>query len=127
MKFNPFVKAAEAVGNVVEKTGDAGDKLFTSDEERIAVSQKMHETDMMSDSWLSKNIRPLAFAASIIVFFGMVIADGFGVIFSMELFQLVGTILGSMITLYFGGRSVEKGIALYTKAMEKKRASNKPF
>lgn len=119
--FNPFVRAAEAVGDAVEKTGEAGDKLFTSDEERIAVSQELHKTDMMSDSWLSKNVRPLVFLASIIVFFGMVIADGFGVVFSMELFQLVGTILGSMITLYFGGRSVEKGIALYTKAMEKRR------
>jgi membrane protein DedA with SNARE-associated domain len=127
MNFNPFSKATQAVGEVVEKAGDAGDKLFTSDEERITVSQQMHQVDMMSDSWLSKNVRPLVFLSSIIVFFGMIIADGLGTKFSVDLFQLVGAILGSMITLYFGGRSVEKAIALYTKSMEKRREKAKPF
>ena len=66
--------------DLVESVGGVIDGLHTSDEEKLAAKQKMKElvatyevqmekeitsrwqADMKSDSWLSKNIRPLTLA-----------------------------------------------------------------
>lgn len=75
-----------------------------------------HRYDMMSDSWLSKNIRPLA----LIVLFGLFLLfsllDGFKVFgFSSppDLIQLLGTWGTVVMSFYFGGRSVEKAIKIF--------------
>jgi hypothetical protein len=58
------------------------------------------EADAMSDSWLSKNVRPLT-----LVFFTVVYTAGF--FFKYEL-GAINQILLLIIGAYFGGRSFEK-------------------
>ena len=98
------------VDKIIKSAGEAGDSLFTSKEEVGEIVNNRHSSDMMSDSWLSKNIRPLVFLITIAAFVGMLAANGFGIAFSIEMFQLVGQLLGLMIGFYYGGRSVEKVI-----------------
>ena len=72
-------------GGLVKDVGDVIDKLTTTDEERLAAKQKIQELlekadqdaqtqvterwkmDMQSDSFLSKNIRPLCFSFALLI------------------------------------------------------------
>ena len=66
------------------------------------------EADMGSDSWLSKNIRPMALMAIFIAFFLFTMMSAFGYNAQESYVQLLGQ-WGQIIFLaYFGGRTVEK-------------------
>ena len=115
-------------GNTIEKIGDVVDKLSTSDEERMEAKRMMKqilldaeakgqeqvtrrwEADMKSDSWLSKNVRPLVLIFLVISTVLMIFIDAGTISFNVEqkwtdLLQLV---LITVIGAYFGGRSLEK-------------------
>jgi hypothetical protein len=66
------------------------------------------KADMVSDSWLSKNIRPgtLIYILSAYVLFALL--DGAGYKISETYVQLLGQWGLIVMTAYFGGRSVEK-------------------
>lgn len=71
--------------------------------------------DMSSDSWLSKNIRPLALAAIFVAYFLFTMMSAFGYNAQESYVQLLGQ-WGQIIFLaYFGGRTVEKLADLRTK------------
>jgi hypothetical protein len=64
--------------------------------------------DMGSDSWLSKNIRPMALIAIFVGFFTFTMMSAFGYNAQETYVQLLGQ-WGQIIFLaYFGGRTVEK-------------------
>jgi hypothetical protein len=65
-------------------------------------------SDMGSDSWLSKNIRPLALIAIFVAYFMFTAMSAFGYNAQESYVQLLGQ-WGQIIFLaYFGGRTVEK-------------------
>lgn len=64
--------------------------------------------DMGSDSWLSKNIRPMALIAIFVAYFIFTAMSAFGYNAQESYVQLLGQ-WGQIIFLaYFGGRTVEK-------------------
>jgi hypothetical protein len=66
------------------------------------------QADMGSDSWLSKNIRPMALIAIFVAFFLFTMMSAFGYNAQESYVQLLGQ-WGQIIFLaYFGGRTVEK-------------------
>jgi hypothetical protein len=66
------------------------------------------KADMGSDSWLSKNIRPLALIAIFVAYFLFTAMSAFGYHAQETYVQLLGQ-WGQIIFLaYFGGRTVEK-------------------
>ena len=66
------------------------------------------QADMGSDSWLSKNIRPMALIAIVIAFFLFTMMSAFGYNAQESYVNLLGQ-WGQIIFLaYFGGRTVEK-------------------
>ena len=114
--------------DLVKSVGGVIDGLHTSDEERLAAELKVKElvaqyetqmekeitsrwqADMKSDSWLSKNIRPLVLAFLVISTVLLIFIDAGAINFVVEqkwtdLLQLV---LITVIGAYFGGRSFEK-------------------
>ena len=113
---------------LVDSVGGIIDDLVTTDDERLAAKAKLkkivldHEAkmeqnitdrwtaDMNSDSWLSKNVRPLVLIFLIVCTMLLIFIDAGAVKFTVEekwtdLLQLV---LITVIGAYFGGRSVEK-------------------
>ena len=65
-------------------------------------------SDMGSDSWLSKNIRPMALIAIFVAYFLFTAMSAFGYNAQESYVQLLGQ-WGQIIFLaYFGGRTVEK-------------------
>jgi hypothetical protein len=80
-------------------------KLFETEMNNVSDRWK---ADMGSDSWLSKNIRPLALIAIFVAFFLFTMMSAFGYSAQESYVQLLGQ-WGQIIFLaYFGGRTVEK-------------------
>ena len=71
--------------------------------------------DMSSDSWLSKNIRPMTLIAILAGYFLFAFMSAFG----MEANESYVTLLGNwgqiVMLAYFGGRTVEKVMEMKTK------------
>ena len=114
--------------DLVKGVGGVIDNLHTSKEEKLAAEQEIkqlvsdYETkmeqnitdrwsaDMNSDSWLSKNVRPLVLIFLVVCTVLMIFIDAGSIDFVVEskwtdLLQLV---LITVIGAYFGGRSFEK-------------------
>jgi hypothetical protein len=89
----------------------------------IAESQeitKRWEADMSSDSWLSKNIRPMTLVFILTVFCAFSLMSAWKIDVNESYVKLLGE-WGQLIMLaYFGGRTVEKIMDM--KAKEKKDA-----
>ena len=102
-------ETVEAVANVV-------DKFVNTPEEKEAIRQsieteitKRWQADSLTDSWLSKNVRPLTLATVMIFLVLMTFFEGFGISSINErwigLWEMVSvTVIGG----YFAVRSVDK-------------------
>jgi len=66
------------------------------------------EADMTSDSWLSKNIRPLSLVALFLGFFLFAMMSAFGLNANEAYVNLLGQWGMLIMGAYFGGRTVEK-------------------
>ena len=69
---------------------------------------KRQQADMMSDSWLSKNIRPMTLIFILVTYtvFGMMSAWDIEV--NNNYLELLGTWGMVIMSFYFGGRTLEK-------------------
>ena len=75
--------------------------------EQTAITERW-QADMGSDSWLSKNIRPMALIAIFVAYFVFTMMSAYGYNAQESYVQLLGQ-WGQIIFLaYFGGRTVEK-------------------
>ena len=84
----------------------------------IAESQeitKRWESDMTSDSWLSKNIRPMALIAIFAGYFLFAMMSAFGYDATESYVQLLGQWGQIVFLAYFGGRTVEKVMDMKAK------------
>lgn len=84
-------------------------------EHEVAEITRRHRTDMKSDSVMSKNIRPGAFAYLLVFFTGVATIDAALDTFTMPvaIYEQVGTWIMLIIGFYFGGRSAEKLTEIY--------------
>ena len=113
---------------LVKGVGGVIDNLHTSKEEKLEAERKIKElmanyevemeknitsrwhADLKSDSWLSKNVRPLVMIFLIVCTMLLIFIDAGAIDFEVksswvDLLQLV---LITVIGAYFGGRSFEK-------------------
>lgn len=134
--------------DIVKDVGEGLDNLFTSDEERLQaknvfaginerivkagndLSAKMnqalsdrHKVDMNSDSWLSKNVRPLALVVMTIATLSFVFFVHPKTTIELDAYKVKLALLTSLDTLifgfYFGSRGVEKVAASVAKVMNR--------
>ena len=119
---------SSGAAELVKGVGGVIDNLHTSKEEKLEAERKIKDLvmgyeaetqkqvterwkmDMNSDSWLSKNIRPLVLVFLVVATVLMIFIDAGAISFNVEdkwtdLLQLV---LITVIGAYFGGRSLEK-------------------
>ena len=119
---------SSGAAELVKGVGGVIDNLHTSKEEKLAAELKIKElisnyevemektitdrwsADMNSDSWLSKNIRPMTLAFLVISTVLMIFIDAGTIKFTVEdkWTDLLQIVLITVIGAYFGGRSLEK-------------------
>jgi len=115
-------------GGIIKDVGNVIDKLTTTDEERLAAKQKIQELlekadqdaqthvterlkmDMQSDSFLSKNIRPLVLVYLTSIFTILAFADGNvgGFVVAEDYIPIFQSLLITVYGAYFVGRTWEK-------------------
>ena len=113
---------------LVKGVGGVIDNLHTSKDEKLAAELKVKEliakyetdmekeissrwqADMKSDSWLSKNVRPLVLIFLVISTVLLIFIDAGVINFVVEAkwTDLLQLVLITVIGAYFGGRSLEK-------------------
>ena len=113
---------------LVKGVGGVIDELHTSKEEKLEAENKIKDmimgyeaemqkqvterwkVDMASDSWLSKNIRPLVLIFLVVSTVLLVFIDAGVIAFEVKAswVDLLQLVLITVIGAYFGGRSLEK-------------------
>jgi hypothetical protein len=73
------------------------------------------KADLGSDSWLSKNVRPMTLVALLVAYFIFATASAFEIIVKPEYVELLGQIIMLIVSAYFGGRTLEKVMAMKAK------------
>jgi len=130
---------SSGASKLVDSVGSALDNLITSDEERLKAKNELesivndfqvkmmaatadydkevttrHANDMKSDSWLSKNIRPLTLAITMFAVYVLMYLTVFYALTELQVRVLEGWIpmvvglFGTMVVFYFGSRGMEK-------------------
>ena len=79
--------------------------LYKTEQNNVTDRQK---ADMASDSWLSKNIRPMTLVAIFTGYFTFGIMDANGIKANETYVQLLGQWGMLVMSFYFGGRTLEK-------------------
>ena len=115
-------------GGVIKEIGNAIDKLTTTEEEKLIIKKQVQQileeadnnaqvqvterwkSDMNSDSFLSKNIRPMVLIYLTVIFSALAFTDGNIGEFSVakEYIPIFQTLLVTVYGAYFVGRSWEK-------------------
>ena len=80
---------------------------------------KRQENDMRSDSWLSKNIRPMTLIAILVGYFIFAMMSAFDLDTNEKYVELLGQWGMLIMSFYFGGRTLEKIIDMKSKTFEK--------
>ena len=115
-------------GELVKNVGGVIDNLHTSAEEKLEAERKIKElidsyetemeknvterwqSDMNSDSWLSKNVRPMVLIFLVVCTVLLIFIDAGQINFNVKeaYIDLLQITLITVIGAYFGGRSLEK-------------------
>jgi hypothetical protein len=80
---------------------------------------KRQQNDMASDSWLSKNIRPMTLIAILSGYFTFAMMSAFDIETNKAYVELLGQWGMLIMSFYFGGRTLEKIIDMKSKTPEK--------
>ena len=114
--------------DLVKGVGGVIDNLHTSKEEKLEAERKIKElianyeiemeknitsrweADLKSDSWLSKNVRPMVLIFLIVCTMLLIFIDAGAIKFNVKdsYVDLLQLVLITVIGAYFGGRSLEK-------------------
>ena len=115
-------------GDLVKNVGGVIDNLTTTKEEKLEAERKIKElianyevemeknitarweADLKSDSWLSKNVRPMTLIFLIVCTMLLIFIDAGAINFNVKdsYVDLLQLVLITVIGAYFGGRSLEK-------------------
>ena len=80
---------------------------------------KRQQADMASDSWLSKNIRPMTLIAILAGYFTFAGMSAFGHDTNSKYVELLGQWGMLIMSFYFGGRTLEKIVDMKSKTPDK--------
>ena len=114
--------------DLIKNVSGVIDNLHTSKEEKLEAERKIKElmanyqvemeknitsrweADLKSDSWLSKNVRPLVLIFLIVCTMLLIFIDAGALKFNVKdsYVDLLQLVLITVIGAYFGGRSLEK-------------------
>jgi len=114
---DPAAKA-EAQAKLVELQQQGRLAELQADTAEAQELTKRQEADMASDSWLSKNIRPMTLIAILVGYFVFAMMSAFDLDTNKTYVELLGQWGMLIMSFYFGGRTLEKIMGMKEKAKE---------
>ena len=112
-RFLPDPIAAEKAKADLFQMQQNGELAKMANETEMFKAEQQNTTDrwtadMASDSWLSKNVRPMTLVYILTAYLTLAILDGFGFKISESYVTLLGQWGMLVMGAYFGGRTLEK-------------------
>jgi hypothetical protein len=112
-RFLPDPIAAEKAKAELFQMQQNGELAKMANEAELFKAEQQNTTDrwkadMASDSWLSKNVRPMTLVYILTAYLTLAILDGFGFKISESYVTLLGQWGMLVMGAYFGGRTLEK-------------------
>lgn len=115
-KFIPDPEAkAKAQAELLKMQQDGRLAELNADNIEAVELTKRAEADMASDSWLSKNIRPMTLIAILAGYFIFAFMSAYGLDTNETYVQLLGQWGMLIMSFYFGGRTLEKIMDMKSK------------
>lgn len=111
---DPAAKA-EAQAKLIELQQQGRLAELQADTAEAQELTKRQESDMASDSWLSKNIRPMTLIAILAGYFIFAMMSAFNMETNSKYVELLGQWGMLIMSFYFGGRTLEKIIDMKSK------------
>lgn len=119
-KVIPDPKAkAEAEAQIMSMANEARKAELEADMKEAEELTKRQQADMASDSWLSKNIRPMTLIAILAGYFIFAMMSAFSLETNSKYVELLGQWGMLIMSFYFGGRTLEKIIDMKGKKDDK--------
>lgn len=115
---------------LIKAVGEAIDRNVTNQGEKLALYNELqkilneqerelsarHAADMASDSWLSKNVRPLTLIGLLVLYLLFSLLDGLNVLhLGAAYLDMLQQLCILVLTFYFGSRGLEKVTYTITK------------
>jgi len=115
---------------LVQSIGEAIDRNVTNTGEKMALYNELqkilneqeaqltarHAADMTSDSWLSKNVRPLTLIGLLVLYLLFALLDGLNILhLGAAYIDMLQQLCILVLTFYFGSRGLEKITHTVTK------------
>ena len=97
------LKQIEQEGKIAELNVDL--EAYKTEQNNLTERLK---ADMASDSWLSKNIRPMTLVAILVGYFTFAMMSAFDLETNQAYVELLGQWGMLIMSFYFGGRTLEK-------------------
>jgi hypothetical protein len=115
-KIFPDANAAEAAKLKLLELQQSGELAkMQADMQEQGELTKRQENDMKSDSWLSKNIRPMTLIAILAGYFTFAMMSAFDMETNKAYVELLGQWGMLIMSFYFGGRTLEKIIDMKSR------------
>ena len=120
----PDAGLLKMVGNLINKDEvltpkdkEEALKLLEMDIVEMQEISKRWSSDMSSDSWLSKNVRPMMLIFLTVSTWFLILMDSLNIDFgvNVEWIELLKSLLITVFISYYGSRGVEKISAYFTK------------
>jgi len=118
LELKPEMTPAEVAA--MREAADKHDEFRMTTAANLATGQEVEltkrlQSDMASDSWLSKNVRPATLVYILTAYLILAILDGNGFKVAESYVTLLGQWGMLVMSFYFGGRSVEKVMEMMTR------------
>jgi uncharacterized membrane protein (DUF106 family) len=115
-KFFPDAQAAEAAKLKLLEMQQNGDlaQLNADVTEQHELTERL-KADMGSDSWLSKNIRPMTLVFILVTYTVFGLMSAWDIEVNNNYVELLGTWGMVIMSFYFGGRTMEKIVDMRKK------------
>ena len=112
-RFLPDPAAAAAAKQELAQMQQNGELAAMANETKLVEIEQTNtsdrwKADMSSDSWLSKNVRPLTLVYILSAYIALAIMDGTGFHIAESYVTLLGQWGMLVMGAYFGGRTLEK-------------------
>lgn len=108
---------------LIKAVGEAIDRNVTNQGEKLALYNELqkilnenekeltsrHAADMASDSWLSKNVRPLTLITLLVLYLAFALLDAINIMHvSSAYINMLDELTMLVMAFYFGSRGIEK-------------------